>query len=519
MKRPFIMLRLKEPDYESIEARERFISTMKKFGRVVDSVALFVGNFHNFLPFSELVPRLTTIGDAIRDIRRELGTRTGINLLTTIGHNEEVPGCWSLGSLRPMINYDGTVCLHTPCPTSAEFLNDTAEKYGALASLNPDFIWIDDDFRMHNHPPASLGCFCDGCLKKFAEITGVSYTRQELVSILIQDTLEGEEMRAKWLEWSNQVLLNVIRVIESAVHSKNPDIIISIMICGGITYDYPAYLDVLRKHTKVVFVRPGGGFYTDAFPFGLIEKAVEYTRQISSLGVTRDDSVLAEIEHFPYNAPLKARKIYSTEITASIAEGCNGATINISGMIPKVFNECIPFLEESEKMLDFWRALSDVAYDLPVAGAWLPRVSSHFLLKMYMGVQGKEFPGNPVNFVSAGIPITGDRNNSSFSLLTRSVIDGMTADELETILSRPAILDATAVEYIQKKGLSHLVGVCVEKEINGHCVEQYLENEINTGFVGKFRDSRPGFFGNSSVVFQCISSEAKPICELKTNYQ
>lgn len=519
MKRPFIMIRLKEPDYETIEGREKFISVMKESGRAVDSVALFVGNFHNFLPFGELGSHLAATGDAIRDIRRKLGTLTGINVLATIGHNEEAPGCWPLGSMRPMVNYDGTVSFHTPCPASAEFLNDTAEKYGALASLDPDFIWIDDDFRMHNHSPATLGCFCDDCLNGFAEITSASYTRQALVSILTQDTLEAEALRTKWLAWYNRVLLGVVRAIESAVHSRNPRIVLSIMICGGITYDYPAYLDVLRKQTKVVFVRPGGGFYTDTFPFGLVEKAVEYSRQIPLLGVNRGDSVLAEIEHFPYNAPLKARRIYSTEVTASIAAGCDGATINISSMIPGVFNEYRQFLEESEKMHDFWRALSDVVHGLPVAGAWLPRFSSHASLKGHMGAQVPEFPGSPVNLTSAGIPITGDRNNGSFSLLTRSVIEGIPADELAAILSRPAILDATAVKYAQVKGLSHLVGVCVEKEINGHCVEQYLDDEINAGFAGKFRDSRPGFFRNSSAVFKCISSETKPICELKTDYR
>ncbi|MGB9642231.1 MAG: hypothetical protein ACP5JO_08395 [Candidatus Ratteibacteria bacterium] len=519
MKGPFIMIRLKEPDYETDKTRKKFINIMRQYGKSIDSVALFVGNVHNFLPFNEFSPRLHTIKEALTDIKTHLKTLTGINVLATLGHLEEIPDRWNLGKVPPMINYDGTVCLHTPCPLSSQFLDDTTKKYKALAELNPDFIWIDDDFRMHNHPPATLGCFCQQCLEGFAKLSGVLYSREELVYLLSQNDEKAEKLRTVWLTWCNRILLNIVQTIEKAVHGKNPRIIISLMIAHGIVYNYPEFLKVLRKKTGYVFLRPGGGFYTDAFPAGMITKAVGYSQQISLAGTNQKDVILAEIEHFPYNAPLKSRKIFTTEITSSIASGCHGATINVSGMIPDVFHEYCQFLKVSEVKSHFWRVLSDEVKNLYMCGALILPISNHTALKKYMNAWSPKMMGSPMNFIHAGIPVTGDINNSYFSLLTHAELDGMSLEQLKTILSKPAILDATAVKYLHDKGLSHLTGVCIEGEIKGHCVEQYLNHKINEGFVGKFRDSRPGFFRQPSFVFGHVSKATIPLGRLKSDYK
>lgn len=516
--KPFIMLRLKEPDYETKEAREKFISIMKQSGKAVDSVALFIGNIANFIPYDELLKRLPATGEAIIEIKKELKSLTGINVLATIGHREEA-NYWELGKIPAIINYDGKSCLYTPCPSSIEFLQDTGKKYREIAKLNPDFIWIDDDFRMHSHYPISFGCFCNDCLEKFAKISGVRYHREQLVSILLNETEESENLRRKWILWCNNVLSNILITVEKEVHKINPRIIISLMIARGITYDYPNFLSILRKKTKYTFLRPGGGFYIDSYPFALITKAIEYSKQISVAGVKQKDTILAEIEHYPYNAPLKSLRMYATEITASIAGGCHGATINISHTIPDVFHEYTQFLKVSKQKHGFWCTLSEEVQDLPVSGAYLASDSNHYAIKKYMNLWTPQFPGNPANLTLCGIPVTGEQSSGLFSLLTYNVVDGMTEKELKKILSQPAILDATAVEYIQKKGLSYLIGVEIKNEINNHCVEQYLDHRINHGFTGKFRDSRTGFFNKFSYVFRCVCEKAVPVCQLKTDYK
>jgi hypothetical protein len=516
--KPFIMIRLKEPDYETPQAREKFISIMKNSGKAVDSIALFIGNIHNFLPYKELLPRLPAVDEAIIEIRKELKTFTGINLLSTIGHLEEAD-CWQLGKIPPMINYNGKICSYTPCPSSSEFLEDTAKKYREIAKLNPDFIWIDDDFRMHNHRPAILGCFCNNCLKKFSEISGKRYTREELVSILSENTEESENLRRKWFIWCDEVLKNIAMIIEKEVHKVNPDIIISLMFCGGFVYNFSEFLNIIRKKTEYTFIRPGGGFYIDSYPFGFIMKAIEYSKQISIARVKKNDKILAEIENFPYNFPLKSLRIFSSEITASIAGGCSGATVNISNMIPDTFHEYRRFLETIEKKYDFWKNLSYEVKNLPLSGAYLSPDSNHFTFKKYMNLKTPQIFGNPVNLTMCGIPLTGEQKSGLFSILTYNIIDGMNEEQLKKILSKSAMVDASAVGYIQKKGLSNLIGVEIENEIKTHCIEEYLENEINDGFAGKFRDSRPKFFEKPSYVFRCVSEKAIPICRLRSDYK
>ena len=66
------------------------------------------------------------------------------------------------------------------CPNTAEMRVYVRAKYELVARARPDFIWVDDDIRMHHHGVA-WGCFCPTCLALFAKRAGRAYTREELV--------------------------------------------------------------------------------------------------------------------------------------------------------------------------------------------------------------------------------------------------------------------------------------------------------------------------------------------------
>jgi hypothetical protein len=122
----------------------------------------------------------------------------GINVLATIGHANEA---WDYNAplpFQPMVGHDGLVSRGCACPNTKEFRNYVRAKYELVAKAKPDFIWVDDDIRMHQHGVA-YGCFCTTCLEIFNRISGGQlHTRESLVAALNDPA--RRELRLAWVE-------------------------------------------------------------------------------------------------------------------------------------------------------------------------------------------------------------------------------------------------------------------------------------------------------------------------------
>jgi hypothetical protein len=71
-----------------------------------------------------------------------------------------------------MTDLDGRPCRGSYCPNGPRVQEYVREIYRAIASIATDFIWVDDDVRLHGHMPIVAGCFCDTCLSLFAAEQG-----------------------------------------------------------------------------------------------------------------------------------------------------------------------------------------------------------------------------------------------------------------------------------------------------------------------------------------------------------
>ncbi len=71
------------------------------------------------------------------------------------------------------------------CPIWQEYL---ARIYALYAELNFDTLWLEDDFRYHNHEPLDWGGdFSAPMLERFSARAGEKVTRQELVRLFLQE--------------------------------------------------------------------------------------------------------------------------------------------------------------------------------------------------------------------------------------------------------------------------------------------------------------------------------------------
>ena len=93
------------------------------------------------------------------------------------------------------------------CPLDEEWRKYYAEYVAELVSrLNPDTFWIEDDFRLHNHPPLKgVGCFCDKHIALFNKKLGTTYTREEFVKkAFAKGGLNAE--RKAWLDGNAETM-------------------------------------------------------------------------------------------------------------------------------------------------------------------------------------------------------------------------------------------------------------------------------------------------------------------------
>jgi hypothetical protein len=140
------------PHWETDEAFGRPMGLLQKHRPVVDEVALFETITHHlYIPLDAFARRMDLAAQRLDACRQAGIPAAGINVLCTIGHINEA---WSYIPPLPfqaMVGHDGGVSTGCACPNTPEMRAYVRAKYRLVATARADFIWVDDDIRMHNH--------------------------------------------------------------------------------------------------------------------------------------------------------------------------------------------------------------------------------------------------------------------------------------------------------------------------------------------------------------------------------
>ena len=177
----FISFRLGTGLYLTEKRFDEVVSLFNKYKGVTDEITFFTSETHPPLPLDVFQARMKILEKRMQTARKS-GYRTGINVLSTMGHHEENLENSLHGNYTNVTDIEGKVSKGSYCPNDPDFQVYIGEIYKAMALANPDYIWIDDDIRLAGHGPVSLTCFCDHCLKIFEKEQGKKYTRESLKS-------------------------------------------------------------------------------------------------------------------------------------------------------------------------------------------------------------------------------------------------------------------------------------------------------------------------------------------------
>lgn len=153
-----------------------------------------------------------------RDVLSGSGIAVSLNPWVTVGHADR--GREQDLGFAPLVSPTGevsTAAASLACPVWRDWL---ADHYGRFASLGFRVMWLEDDFRFHNHAPLTWGGgFEPEMLERFALLAGEKPSREELVAAV---TAPGEPhpWRALLQQTWREAQLEVVSLVRQAVAGR-----------------------------------------------------------------------------------------------------------------------------------------------------------------------------------------------------------------------------------------------------------------------------------------------------------
>ncbi|MFP4293258.1 MAG: hypothetical protein ACLFQ0_16600 [Cyclobacteriaceae bacterium] len=406
--------------------------------------------------------------------------KVGINVYDDIGvRNFE--GGYTF-DFRPMVGHDGKTRSFCPCPNDEHMQAFFLEKLKVYASANPDFIWIDDDFRNANKVGISYSCFCQECVDRF----GQAGSRQELIAQLNES--DNQPLREQWIQFMNNTLNELAVKIKKSVHEVNPRIQLGLMTIGSeagtYAYDYHTWMQSM----EAVKARPGHGYYNESKPRELIKKLLDVGRQVKNYPAITTD-IQYELENWTYATLNKSVQTEMNECLLSLMMGCTGIAFN--AIYANEWEEKVRMLKEISQQKKLWEKVNKLKSDLPLSGFW-PMEYHERLTKHKTNGQGwlhdnDAYHVHTVNeLTEVGIPFSNSYEDSCGVLMSGRIAEASTREELQDILSGAVYLDTAALELLWERGLGALTGVKPVTE-SVVAVEVFAEHPINHGMEGAMR--------------------------------
>lgn len=487
--------------YVTDKAFERHLSLIKDQTHIQQEIALFTEYAHRGYWPLEVYRNLVPVIKRRISAYKEAGfVSVGLNVLCTFGHLDDT---WDMFEAPPMptaVGADGYAFKTCLCPTSDEFRTYAAEKFRILAEAGPDFIWVDDDFKLKNHGGREI-CFCPKCIEKFNQRTG-SNESFETLSECVKNDPNGE-LAVKWRQFGVDNLTEVGAIIREAINSVNPKIQTGMMTVPDD--HFPESVTCFEDWMGALAAtkgRPGSGFYTDATPTSILPKFLFCEYQLSHYPPSVTDRQY-EYETFPAQDFTKAKTIVKMEFLYGLLEGCNG--IALSGTLAHNDGEMAPF---------------DSRYVLEENAALFDAVAERSVKVPNCGIYCSDFFETGGRFMELELPMSGGRSAAAAYVLTEQAPKDYTDDELLKILSGSVVLDAKALDILEKRGLAKYCGVRSAQYYDNSIVEWLSDSEMNGRYKGWLRDGWVNFSGREVYVstLELLDDKVEVLSHLKSLY-
>jgi hypothetical protein len=516
---PLVAFRISPAHWQEEGQLQALLRFLSRHPRTADELAFFTAQTHPPLPVEEIERRAERLEAVLPEVR-EHGWGAGVNVLATIGHHEENLGNSLQGPWQRVMDPQGNTCRGCFCPAQPEQIDYIRRVYTLIAQTKPDFIWIDDDVRLAGHWPITFACFCNLCVQQFSRQVGTQFTRETLVSAFSSGTLEEKlVLRRAWLERNRGVIDNLFRNIEEAVHKVSPKIALGFMTGDRFYegYSFERWAKTLSGPGHVpVRWRPGGGFYNDDSPLGLVSKAHDLGRQVSALP-PEVQIIESELENFPYQLLRKSVHTTVIEAAADMAAGTTATAFNVLSMYPEPLAEYAPLFDQISQYRPFYTEMQARLGRSTVTGIWPAWNHDVFVSENPDG----EWPAPSKSFFTAayvlaeiGIPLCYHPQGGAATALAGSSVLAFSEADLRRMFSGGVLMDGEAWFAMKRLGLEKWTGVSEMQDVDRDATEVLSRHPLNAKFAGWSRDCRQSFWHELAYRLQPQNSNAELLASM-----
>jgi hypothetical protein len=520
IEKAFLAFRIGTTLWEPDGRYQELLNLFDNHKGATDEITFFTSRTHPPLPLETIKRYCEILKDRIQQAKAR-GYRSGINILSTLGHlDENLPNSLQ-GDYTHITFHDGRTAAGCYCPNDPRYQVYIRELYRLVTNAKPDYIWLDDDIRLMGHSKYHSVCYCDHCLALFEKRMGKKYTRAGLVEALNTGPAEQQlAVRRAWLANNRDTIVNLCKFIERTVHEIDPKMPLGMMTGERFPegYDFDLWAEALAgpNHTPVYW-RPGGGFYEDSSPGGMVGKSHQIGRQISLLQPWVR-VIESEIENFPYQRLKKAAHITVVEAASHMGAGCSGAAFNVLSMNDEPLDEFEPLVAKIQKTRRFYDLMARHIGRTPPVGVYLAWSKANALVPgvdwVANAIGASVHLDNSSQMLEIGVPAAYAPQGAAVTLLLPQAAAVMSNEELTKVLSSGVYMDAETLNALNARGLQDLTGLAVKENLTIDCIEELTEHKLNGRFAGRQRDTRQSFWHNPGSVLTKTDPKAETLARL-----
>lgn len=502
----------------------------------IDSVQFFVNTFrHSYyaLPIDVETqqPWIDWMRDVVGPRMRAEGFGFELNFQELLGATTSNTDLRSIYKWKQfMVDHYGKTSPGSPCPEDAIYREEMAKMLRGWASTKPDILWIDDDFRLHNHSTDGMYCYCPLHLEKFARLTGRQYTREEILAGVLKPGAPSE-FRAQWLNFLGDCMAELAQWISDQIHAQSPDTRVALMTSGtGIHSlegrDWKKVLGNFAGKFKPL-IRPTFGLYTGTTAppksasagLTLIISQIQVVEQ--ALGTDNCDFA-PELENTRYTTWAKSVAHSTHSLILGQLMGLPMITAAVNDLDGSPIAEeptTVPLFRNARPRMEALAALNLKAW--PIVG--LVALSDKDVARKTHLAANADYddmaPGGHLESVMAqmGIPLNyltaANAANGRVVLLEAGTIWNASDDELKKLLSGAVLMTSSAARIVIERGLGDFIGV----QVNAHRKqgiqsEEYLDGQLPG--VSKIRVPHRGADWDEVEISDAGAKTASYFCDM-----
>lgn len=246
-----------------------------------------------------------------------------------------------------LVDYKGKTALGCGCPLGKKFREQSEARLKIWAETDPDIIWMDDDFRMHNHGTPVFAmrddgscsyvdhyCFCENHIRLFNERNKTNYNRETLVEEILS-LGKVSSTREKYLDFLNETMAETASWVEKTVHAANPRTRLAQMtsypdVHAAEGRKWEEFLPALCGEYSPI-VRAHFGPYMEHASRGFIDAYRKLNQTIVQLGENYKGRIeyCPEIENTRFTVWAKSVVATSFQLAVSAFMGCSAITLSL----------------------------------------------------------------------------------------------------------------------------------------------------------------------------------------------